>query len=55
MALDHSVARLGVSSSPESKARVCFNAFFLFLLFSTAVERTKLKPGFLIKKERDGY
>ena len=55
MAPDHPVACLGVTSSPEGKARVCFNAFFLFLFFTTAVERTKLKPGLLIKQERDGY
>ena len=55
MAPDHPVSCLGVTSSPEGKARVRLNAFFLFLFFSTAVERTKLKSGLLIRKERDGY
>ena len=50
MTPDHPVACLGVTSSPESKARVGLSAFLL-LLFSTAVEGTKLKAGLLMRRE----
>ena len=54
MTPDHPVACLRVSGSPESKARVGLPAF-LFLLFSTAVEGTKLKPGLLLLGQRVNY